>query len=68
MENELFNIVLCGNECGGGIVLGSFTFDELREEFNNIFANILPKCKDPADALDGLEIVRCVKHKDDAEK
>ena len=68
MEDELFNIVLGETEYGSGLVLGSFTFDELRGELNNIFDNILPKCKDPADALDGLEIVRCVKHKDDAEK
>ena len=65
METELFNIVLGADDYCGGIVFGSFTFDQLREELNNIFDNILPKCKDPADAVAGLEIVRCVKPKED---
>lgn len=57
MENELFNICLGQNEYTSGLVLGSFTFDELREELDNVFDNILPKCTNPAEALDGLEIV-----------
>ena len=67
MEDELFNIVINPNDQFGGLVLGSFTRDELRDEIQNVIDNILPKVKD---GYDGLEIIRCVKSKDaeDAEK
>lgn len=57
MEDEFFNIVINPNEEFGGLVLGSFTRDELRDEIQNVVDNILPKIKD---GCYGLEIVRCV--------
>ena len=60
MEDELFNIVINPDDQFGGLVLGSFTRDELRDEIQNVVDNILPKVKD---GFDGLEIVRCVERK-----
>ena len=57
MEDESFNIVINPNDQLGGLVLGSFTRDELRDEIQNVIDNILPKIKD---GFCGLEIVRCV--------
>ena len=58
MEDEFFNIIINPNEEFGGLVLGSFARDELRDEIQNVVDNILPKVKD---GFGGLEIVRCVK-------
>lgn len=60
MEDEFFNIVISTNDQFGGLVLGSFTRDELRDEIQNVIDNILPKVKD---GFDGLEIIRCVQCK-----
>lgn len=68
MENELFNIVL-NPMSDGQIVFGAFEWNELPVELKHIL-DILAKSHEPAYALDGLEIVRCVNPKDteDAEK